>query len=108
MGTQTGVLFCRLTILSRWLKVCSVQTIFESSLINKCQHGRVFVTIFIIPSDNNFFNYTFKDIAIKGVQHFVFFQRLAKLCNSLFHSAFRFGGFLQILPLFLKLFNLAA
>ena len=31
-----------------------------------------------------------------------------ELCNSLFHSAFRFGGFLQILPLFLKLFNLAA
>jgi len=48
MGTQTSVLFCCLTVLSRRLKIGAVQTVFESSLIDECQHGRVFVTIFII------------------------------------------------------------
>lgn len=75
MGTQTSVLFCCLTVLSRRLKIGAVQTVFESSLIDECQHGRVFVTIFIIPADDHFFNYAFKNITVKSVQHFVFFQR---------------------------------
>lgn len=108
MGTQTGVLFCCLAILSRRLKIGAVQTVFESSLIDECQHSRVFVTIFIIPADDHFFNYAFKNITVKSVQHFVFFQRPTKLCNPLFHSAFCFSGFLQALALFLELFDLTA
>lgn len=67
MGTQTSVLFCCLTVLSRRLKIGAVQTVFESSLIDECQHGRVFVTIFIIPADDHFFNYAFKNITVKSV-----------------------------------------
>lgn len=108
MGTQTGALFCCLAILSRRLKIGAIQTAFESGLIDKCQHGRVFVTIFIIPADDHFFNYAFKNITVKSIKHFIFFQRPTKLCNPLFHSAVCFSGFLQALALFLELFDLAA
>lgn len=79
MGTQTGALFCCFTILSRWFEIATVHAILKAGLIDKGQHGRVFVAIFIITSDNHFFNYAFKNIAVKSVQHFVLLQRLAEL-----------------------------
>ena len=108
MGTQTGALLCCFAILSWRFEIATVHVILKAGLIDKGQHGRVFITIFIITSNNHFFNYAFKNIAVKSVQHFVLLQRFAELRNTSFHSAFCFCGLLQILALLLKLVDLAA
>ena len=64
------------------------------------------MTVFIIPPNNHFFNYAFKNIAVKFVKYIVLLQCFSKLCNASFHSVFRFGCCLQITLLFLKLLNL--
>lgn len=107
MGTQTGSLLCGFAVLARRLKGCSVHVTLEPCLVNECQLGRVFAAFFIIPPNDYFFNYTFKNIAIKFFKHIVLFQRSSELGNALFHGAFGFCRFLQIALLGLKLFDLA-
>ena len=106
MGTQTGSLLCGLAVLARRLKGCSIHVTLETCLVNECPLGRVFTVFFIIPSSDHFFNYTFKNIAIK------FFKRIVLLhCSSelgcAFSWCFGFSRFLQIALLGLKLFDLA-
>ena len=79
----------------------------KACLVNECQLGRVFAAFFIIPPNDHFFNYAFKNIAIKFFKHIVLFQRASELGNALFHGAFGFCRFLQIALLGLKLFDLA-
>lgn len=78
MGTQTGSLLCRFAVLAGRLKVCSVHVTLETCLVNEYQVDRVFAAFFIIPPNDSFFNYAFKNIAVK------FFQHLFKLRNVFF------------------------
>ena len=107
MGTQTGSLLCGFAVLAGRLKVCSVHVTLETCLVNECQLGRVFAAFFIIPPNDHFFNYAFKNIAIKFFKYIVLFQRFSKLRNTFFHGALGFRRRLQITALDLKLLDLA-
>lgn len=107
MGTQTSSLLCGFAVFARWLKGCSVHVALETCLVNERQFGWVFAAFFIIPPNDHFFNYTFKNIAIKFFKHIVLFQRFSELRNAFFHGVLGFRRFLQIAALGLKLFDLA-
>ena len=53
---------------------------FETLSVNEWPLGRIFADLFIIPPKGPFFNYAFKNIAIKRFKYMVLFQRLSRAC----------------------------
>ena len=60
-----------LAILAKRFEILAVYAVLESSLIDKDNHVGVFVPITIITAHDYFFNYTFKNVAVKSVQNLV-------------------------------------
>ena len=67
----------------------------EPGLVNKDNHVGVFVPITIITAHDYFFNYTFKNMSVKGVQNLVLFKCLSEHGDTLAHGSFGFGCILQ-------------
>ena len=107
MGTQNSRGVVLLAILAKRLEILAVHTVFEPGLVNKDNHVGVFVPITIITAHDYFFNYTFKNMSVKGVQNLVLFKGLPERGNTLAHGRFGFGCILQAFTLFLQLLNLA-
>ena len=107
MGTQNSRGVVLLAILAKRLEILAVHTVFEPGLVNKDNHVGVFVPITIITAHDYFFNYTFKNMSVKGVQNLVLFKGLPERGNTLAHCRFGFGCILQTFTLFLQLLNLA-
>lgn len=103
MGTQNSRGVVLLAILAKRLEILAVHTVFEPGLVNKDNHVGVFVPITIITAHDYFFNYTFKNMSVKGVQNLILFKGLPKRGNTLAHCRFGFGCILQAFTLFLQL-----
>ena len=88
MGTQNSRGVVLLAILAKRLEILAVHTVFEPGLVNKDNHVGVFVPITIITAHDYFFNYTFKNMSVKGVQNLVLFKGLPERGNTLAHCRF--------------------
>lgn len=83
MGTQNGRGVVLLAILAKWLEIFAVYAVLEPGLVDKDNHVGVFVSITIITAYDYFFNYTFKNMSVKGVQNLVLFKGLPEHGNTL-------------------------
>ena len=91
MGTQNGRGVVLLAILAKWLEIFAIYAVLEPGLVDKDNHVGVFVSITIITAHDYFFNYTFKNMSVKGVQNLVLFKGLPEHGNTLAHGRFGFG-----------------
>lgn len=107
MGTQNSRGVVLLAILAKRLEILAVHAVLEPGLVDKDNHVGVFVPITIITAHDYFFNYTFKNMAVKSVQNLVLFKGLPECGNTLAHGSFGFGCILQAFTFFLQLLNLA-
>ena len=107
MGTQNSRGVVLLAILAKRLEILAVYAVLEPGLVDKDNHVGVFAPITIITAHDYFFNYTFKNVAVKSVQNLVLLKGLPERGNTLAHGGFGFGCILQAFTLFLQLLNLA-
>jgi len=107
MGTQNSRGVVLLAILAKRLEILAVHAVLEPGLVDKDNHVGVFVPITIITAHDYFFNYTFKNMSVKGVQNLILFKCLSEHGDTLAHGSFGFGCILQAFTLFLQLLNLA-
>lgn len=62
-----------------WLKIFRIKIRVDTCFIHKGYLQRLFHSFFIIASDNDFFNYTFKDHSVEALQYFARTQFLSEL-----------------------------
>lgn len=91
MGTQNSRGVVLLAILAKRLEILAVHAVLEPGLVDKDNHVGVFVPITIITAHDYFFNYTFKNMSVKGVQNLILFKCLSEHGDTLAHGSFGFG-----------------
>ena len=74
MGTQNSRGVVLLAILAKRLEILAAHAVLEPGLVDKDNHVGVFVPITIITAHDYFFNYTFKNMSVKGVQNLILFK----------------------------------
>lgn len=83
MGTQNSRGVVLLAILAKRLEILAVHAVLEPGLVDKDNHVGVFVPITIITAHDYFFNYTFKNMSVKGVQNLILFKCLSEHGDTL-------------------------